>query len=815
MDLYAGTGALLSILALATNGAGIPLGVPPAPEDPAMAAVAPAQCLAYITWSGTAAPDPKSTNRTEQLIAEPEVQKLVAAIVRSVKSGLRTSAEKQQPGQGQVAEEAFDLAMGILTRPTAAFLSNVEPPSGGRPPTVAGGMIVNLGDDAQKVWALICKYHLLLVGPRAQSVKIGEGTWFRVQPEPDAPEFTWGLRGKYLVVGMGSGEAEGILERMGQEPPQWLAAVRKRLPVERQSALFFVNVKSVLVKLWNRGTSRSERLVDVLGLKNVTAYATVSGLDATGYVSKTLVGVQGEPAGVLSIFRQEPLKADDIAALPKDAIVAVAVRLDLDTAWGKFLAMQTAWEKAEAAALGVEPPASMTFESRLRAAEAHLGLNIRDDLLKPLGDVWCVSTGVAQGPMPVPRVLAVVKVRDSKRLAAAHEKLVAMAAAAMANAPPGRGPAPKINRSQQDGREVFTLQLPQPGAPVAPSWCLTDKELVFAMTPQAIQAYLAPRSGSASLAEAPAVAGLFQGDAPPFALVYQNTPELLRTAYPGLQMGLTMAASQLKQQGIEIDPSMLPSLDTLVKHFRPSATSIGWSKVGLQTSTTQTVPSENMFASSGPIMVALLLPAVQAAREAARRSQSSNNLKQIGLALHNYADAHKSFPPAYTTDKNGKPCLSWRVLILPYIEEENLYKQFHLDEPWDSEHNKPLAAKIPRVYVSPNYAGPPGRTNYLGIGGERGVFGGKEGVSFRKITDGTANTIIVVEANNASAVEWTKPDPFVPDATNPTKGLTGLRPGGFNALMGDASARFIADRIDPQVLKALFTYNGGEAVGND
>jgi hypothetical protein len=203
---------------------------------------------------------------------------------------------------------------------------------------------------------------------------------------------------------------------------------------------------------------------------------------------------------------------------------------------------------------------------------------------------------------------------------------------------------------------------------------------------------------------------------------------------------------------------------------------------------------------------------VQASREAARRSQSSNNLKQIGLALHNYHDGNQTFPPAFTTDKNGKPGLSWRVLILPYVEEAELYKQFHLDEPWDSEHNKPLAAKVPRVYVSPNYAGPPGKTIYLGIGGKHGIFVGKDAVRIADIADGTSNTIMVVEGSNASAVDWTKPEVFVPDDANPTKGLTGLRPGGFNALFCDASVRFISQTVDPQLLKAMFTRDGGETV---
>jgi hypothetical protein len=791
----------VSLLAFAVSGLAAPLGVPPASEDPAMSAAAPPQCLAYVSWSGMAAADPKSTSRTEQLVAEPEVQKSFLAIVQVVKSAIRAQAEKERPGGGEAAAGLFDLGMELLAKPAAAFLSKIEPPSANGPPTESGGAIINLGDDAEKLWATIVKYQKDL-GLPAQDTKTGDATFFMLQPAPDAPELTWGLHGKHLVIGIGRGEAKGILERMSGQPPKWLAAVRKRLPVERQALFTFVNVRAIVGQVSEQGGEKAAAVIEALGLGNVTALATAGGLDGDGYASKSLLGVQGEPSGILSILKQAPLTAEDLAPLPKDAIMAGALRLDLDLAWEKGLEIAAA----------VDPEAAKKFRGGLAMVEAQLGFKIRDDLLKPLGDVWCFSTAPPQGPVPLPRVLIVVKLRDSKRFAATHEKLVAMAGAALANMPPGRGPAGQIKRGQLGGRDLFSLQLAQPGVPVAPSWCITDKELVVALSPQVIQGYLAQGSGSGSLADVPEVAALLKGDVAPFALVYQNTPELVRNAYPALQMGLMAAAGPLKQQGIEINPALLPSPDAIVKHLRPSLMSVGWSKVGLQTSSSQTVPGETiMNPASGGIMVALLLPAVQAAREAARRAQSTNNLKQIGLALHNYHDQKKSFPPAYTTDKAGKPGLSWRVLILPYVEQTALYQQFHLDEPWDSEHNKPLAAKIPPVYVSPNYSGPAGRTNYLGIGGEQGVFGGKEGVPMAKITDGLSNTIMAVEANNQSAVEWTRPDVFVPDAANPTKGLTGLRPGGFNALFADASVRFISEKIDLQTLKALFTCNGGEA----
>src|SRR4051794_3818491 len=99
------------------------------------------------------------------------------------------------------------------------------------------------------------------------------------------------------------------------------------------------------------------------------------------------------------------------------------------------------------------------------------------------------------------------------------------------------------------------------------------------------------------------------------------------------------------------------------------------------------------------VLIALLVPAVQAAREAARRSQCVNNLKQIGLAMHNYNSAYDVFPPAVITDPDGKPLLSWRVLLLPFLDEQALYEQFKLDEPWDSPNNKPLLSRMPKVFI--------------------------------------------------------------------------------------------------------------------
>ena len=208
----------------------------------------------------------------------------------------------------------------------------------------------------------------------------------------------------------------------------------------------------------------------------------------------------------------------------------------------------------------------------------------------------------------------------------------------------------------------------------------------------------------------------------------------------------------------------------------------------------------------------VLQPIVSRTEEATRRTSSSNRLKQIGLALHSYHDVHKSFPPAAKC-KDGKRLLSWRVLILPFVEQQKLYEEFHLDEPWDSEHNRQLIPRMPPVFRSAASL-PAGKTTYLGIGGDSGVFPGCEGIAIRDITDGTSNTIAVVDADDARAVEWTKPDDLTPDFSRPMEGLVGHYPQGFLALFCDASVRFMSKAVSPQILKAYFTRNGGEVIQN-
>jgi hypothetical protein len=210
----------------------------------------------------------------------------------------------------------------------------------------------------------------------------------------------------------------------------------------------------------------------------------------------------------------------------------------------------------------------------------------------------------------------------------------------------------------------------------------------------------------------------------------------------------------------------------------------------------------------------------------AERGWSKNNLKFLGLGLQGYADANDGALIVHATNADNAPIkdlkekrlLSWRVAILPYIEQGALYNQFKLDEPWDSENNKQLIAKMPKIYApAPHVKAPEGHTFYQMVIGPAAM---RPGLTFSKLLnlDGTADTISVVEA--AEPVIWTKPgDVMIPGKEMPKdlkKKFGGLCPGGFHVLMWDGSVRWVDPRrVSEKTLWNAIRPDDGEPLGKD
>jgi hypothetical protein len=228
-----------------------------------------------------------------------------------------------------------------------------------------------------------------------------------------------------------------------------------------------------------------------------------------------------------------------------------------------------------------------------------------------------------------------------------------------------------------------------------------------------------------------------------------------------------------------------------------------------------------LYALAGLLLSGLVDPGV------AERALCQNNLKYIGLALHNYHDQYGCLPPAYVADEQGRPMHSWRVLILPFLELGDIHAQYNFDEPWDGPGNRRLLTmKVPSVFQCPEDTASPTATSYVVVVGPDTMWPGSTSGKFADIADGTSNTLMVVEVAE-SGIHWMEPRDLeladLPMSVNPEsgRGISSLhrveswrpkRPYGANAAMADGSAGMLPTELPPERLRALLIRDDNQPV---
>jgi prepilin-type processing-associated H-X9-DG protein len=223
------------------------------------------------------------------------------------------------------------------------------------------------------------------------------------------------------------------------------------------------------------------------------------------------------------------------------------------------------------------------------------------------------------------------------------------------------------------------------------------------------------------------------------------------------------------------------------------------------------------LAAAVALALVIVVAVVPAVREY-RRKQCHEHLRSIGRALHEYEAVQRHFPAPALADRDGTPLLSWRVALLPQLGYQSLYERFHLDEPWDSPHNRALLAEMPPEFACPAGPGPrAGRTGYLVVVGPKTEVGSTNtpfeptrGADIQEFFDGTSNTAVVLETD--VLVPWTKPEDLRWAPGGPLPQLTSPHAGGAHVLLADGSARFLKSTIDSHILLGLLTINGGEVL---
>ncbi|MFM7318779.1 MAG: DUF1559 domain-containing protein, partial [bacterium] len=365
------------------------------------------------------------------------------------------------------------------------------------------------------------------------------------------------------------------------------------------------------------------------------------------------------------------------------------------------------------------------------------------------------------------------------------------------------------------GSKAWVVKLPEglfgPGeSPYRPVIWIGQKAMVIASSQKAANEVFTVADGRGKRFEFTGEFASLRQEIPGNAMMISLSDDA--SSFPEMISALPAAMEAFKNQmaargedigelPVKINLSLMPRPEDMRRFIKRGLFSAEVNKDGLVIESRNSVPSPGAVSTAASaVVVSLLLPAVQSAREAARRAQCTNNLKQMALAMLNYHATEDTLPRQAITDKDGKPLLSWRVAILPYIDENDLYKEFHLNEPWDSPHNKKLLARMPKVFICPSHPTDEGTTCYRVFSGKSTLFDGTEGSKIRvgDVIDGTSNTMMVVESTEP--VEWTKPEDINFNPNDPTAMVGSKHVGGYNASMADGSVRFFSRMMPRETL---------------
>ncbi len=671
-----------------------------------------------------------------------------------------------------------------------------------------------------------------------------------VEPGPPGVQIAWWADGPHLVLAGGIQPVERVMASVSgtegnvSKHPLW-AELRnsKEFVVD---GLMWVDTKSLMDQFGDMpfpepppGKSLSIReFCQMLGVAELEAFTMSSGYKGVATWSNASIIAPGPRTRLLKLLDQRSITFDELPPMPPTTDNFVAGAFDVKGAVDLVLdtinaAVELAGDREKA-----------SFEREFGEFQRAIGGHPRDVFSAGLGDLFCMYNDPSSMPIPLgigPVVAASVENRST--VEATIRRIVELAERS------GEMDEVTVREAEKNGHTYFSIQI-EGGVPVVPTIMVTDKWIVGCIMPGQAQAFASRLDGKLKswtpteevkkeLAELP----------DKFTSIAVSDPR------PGYQTMMTWAPmamgmlesnvlSQMSRDGEPVEMPFgiqdLPSAEELTEPLFPNVSVTTVTDKGVLMHGRQSVPGMPVgnvgSVAVVPILVALLLPAVQQAREAARRTQSKNNLKQIGLAMLNYHDVYNKFPRGTVENSKLEPeeRLSWVVSLLPFIEQAAMYNAIDQKSGWESETNEPLSNIAMPALQNPSQtrpAGMPGSMDYVAIGGigpnaaalpksdnKAGIFGYDRETRFRDITDGTSNTIAVTDSSDPNpsfmrggkmSIKSFSQQPYV----NGPDGIGSPHTGGFQVLMADGSVRFVSENIDPSVLEALATMHGGEIIG--
>jgi prepilin-type processing-associated H-X9-DG protein len=643
-----------------------------------------------------------------------------------------------------------------------------------------------------------------------------------------------GLRASEQIIATATGKADNITKN-----PRW-TEMRKsdRYKVD---SLAWLDMGSLMDQFGDMSlpptpageVMTARELATMLGIHNIRELTMQAGYNGLQTWNDVRMNADGPLTGLATLLQQRTLSLDELPPMPKGTSGFAAATFDL------YGAVDTVLQTIRPIMQKTEPQAEVQMDEGISQMHEIFGGDPKEELIAGLGDVWCVYADPAALPIPIGfSPVVAVSVKDKDVVASGVERLIDLLQQA-------GNPNFTIRKSSKDGRDFFSFNLT--GMPVVPTIMITEKWLVGSITPGSAQS-MAQRE----IGKLPSWKPTDQIEAALKELPQTYTSITVSDPAPTYQQALQFAPMGLSLLEQNVLPNLggavempfgvedLPAAELVTEPMFPNVTVGYTTENGIGSTTRQSVPSNPMGNVSAtvavPVMVALLLPAVQQAREAARLTQSKNNLKMIGLAMHNYHETFNELPQGTVPNEDLEPeeRLSWAYSILPFLEQVVLYNELDGKLGWEAEENTlGLQTAIP-VYQNPSQPGArpnPSSGDYVGMAGvgedaatlkaddpKAGIFGYDRKVRFRDITDGTTNTIMVTDSSKPNAsylaggkatIRGFSKSPYL----NGPDGIGSPHNGIVQVLFADGSVRAISVNTDETVLEALATKAGGEEVG--
>lgn len=770
---------------------------------------APEKCVSYIAWN-SAPEKPIAGNATQALMAEPEVRAFVDDLRR--RAGLMAPAIMSSEGMPQEKLELLHalspkLVASIFERSGCMFIEEITVVRDMQePPVVKAAMLVDLGGDAEKFVSQMVE----MVNEEGQStpkVDLAGSQAYKIELQDSAGTLYFGNAGEILVVAIGEDAYSNAIKRMkGTRQPAWLTKLDQRArALNHVHSLAFLDMESVLRSIRKAVGANANMVSELLGVSNVQQVQMVSGLNDEGSVTHVLLDA-GEIEGMLGLLTKHPVKDSLFEDVPADSLGAAAITLDNDGLLDLIRTAETL--------LGGQGSDFGRFKQELLD---NTGIDLEEDLLRNLGNSWMLFNGASDGWMT--GMTLVGEVKDAKKLTTAVEAFFKTVGQKVKDVPARYRPG--LFKQAYAGETIYSMTFPD--VFVETSFCVKQDRVYIGMFPQAVMTAIKDLPADEILMDDMQVKKLseskfLQGETKLSGMIYADAKLQAQLTYPYLQVLKTGASTMF---GGQVGPDMatllsgleLPPARSVIRKIKPTMVLVRTSEQGIEIEARQTIPS-NSVAMGVPVMVGMLLPAVGQVRQTAQLTQSLNNLRQLSLASLNYESANMRFPTDKPKKTAGDHAFSWRVHILPYIEQSNLYDQIKFDEPWDSAHNKTVLAKTPDVFKSPLRSLPEGMTVYRGFKGDRGsgVLGGVDGkgATFGRITDGSSNTILVAEVPDSLATHWAKPECLSVDEDVAKKLLTSK--GNMLTAFCDGSVHSIPMTIGTDSLLGLLGGNDGKVV---